>query len=273
MSIDQSVEEDDNAMSFLDHLEVLRWHLIRIAIALVLFAILAFLFKSFVFDTLVLAPVYDSFITYRVFCKLSYLLGLADKLCFESMSFQLINITMAGQFSMHLIVSMVVGIIAAFPYILYEVWSFIKPALEVKERNYARGIVFWGTLLFSTGVAFGYYIISPLSVQFLGSYKVSSLVENQISLRSYITTITTITLSCGLIFQLPIIVYFLSKLGLLTPKLLKTYRRHAIIAVLLLAAIITPPDISSQVLVAMPLLLLYEISIWISRLVQKKREQ
>ena len=260
-------------MSFLDHLEVLRWHLVRIAIALILFSILAFLFKSFVFDTIVLAPVFDSFLTYQLFCKLSYFLGLGDKICFESISFQLINITMAGQFTMHFIVSLVSGVILAFPYILFEVWRFIKPALAKNEKNYARGIVFWGSVLFITGVAFGYYLITPLSVQFLGGYRVSELVNNQISLRSYISTVTTITLACGLVFQLPIIVYFLSKLGLITPKLMKTYRRHAIVAVLLLSAIITPPDISSQILVAIPLLFLYEISIWISRMVQKKEEK
>ncbi len=274
MSLDQQFEEQqEEGMSFLDHLEVLRWHLVRIAIALILFSILAFLFKSFVFDTIVLAPVFDSFLTYQLFCKLSYFLGLGDKICFESISFQLINITMAGQFTMHFIVSLVSGVILAFPYILFEVWRFIKPALAKNEKNYARGIVFWGSVLFITGVAFGYYLITPLSVQFLGGYRVSELVNNQISLRSYISTVTTITLACGLVFQLPIIVYFLSKLGLITPKLMKTYRRHAIVAVLLLSAIITPPDISSQILVAIPLLFLYEISIWISRMVQKKEEK
>tara|TARA_R110002096_G_scaffold394733_2_gene590037 strand:+ start:12656 stop:13486 length:831 start_codon:yes stop_codon:yes gene_type:complete len=274
VSLDQQFEEQqEEGMSFLDHLEVLRWHLVRIAIALILFSILAFLFKSFVFDTIVLAPVFDSFLTYQLFCKLSYFLGLGDKICFESISFQLINITMAGQFTMHFIVSLVSGVILAFPYILFEVWRFIKPALAKNEKNYARGIVFWGSVLFITGVAFGYYLITPLSVQFLGGYRVSELVNNQISLRSYISTVTTITLACGLVFQLPIIVYFLSKLGLITPKLMKTYRRHAIVAVLLLSAIITPPDISSQILVAIPLLFLYEISIWISRMVQKKEEK
>ena len=269
MSSDQLLEQDSN-MSFLDHLEVLRWHLIRIAIAILLFSILAFLFKSFVFDDLVLGPASNKFITYELFCQFSHFINVGDKLCFSSMSFQLINITMAGQFSMHLIVSIIAGIIASFPYVLFEIWRFIKPALQRDERNYAKGIVFWGSLLFIIGVLFGYYLIAPLSVQFLGNYKVSSLVENQISLRSYIMTVSTITLSCGLIFQLPIIIYFLSKLGLVTPKLLRTYRRHAIVVVLLLAAVITPPDISSQILVALPLLVLYEISIWISRMVQKE---
>jgi len=271
VSLDQSFEEEEDKMSFLHHLEILRWHLVRIVIALLIFSILAFFFKGFIFDTVVLAPVFDSFITYQLFCQLSEAMGLGDKLCFQSISFQLINITMAGQFTMHLIVSIFAGIIAAFPYILYEVWRFIKPALKKGEKNYARGLVFWGSLLFLSGVSFGYYLITPLSVQFLGGYNVSELVQNQISLSSYISTVTTITLSCGLIFQLPIIVYFLSKLGIVTPSLMKTYRRHAIIAVLLLSAIITPPDITSQILVSLPLLLLYEISILISRMVVKKK--
>jgi len=171
---------------------------------------------------------------------------------------------------MHIIVSLVAGLIAAFPYFLYEVWRFIKPALKKKEKNFARGMVFWGSFLFMCGVAFGYYVITPLSVQFLGGYTVSDFVYNQINLRSYISTVTTITLACGLIFQLPIVVYFLSKLGIVTPELMKKYRRHSVIAVLILAAIITPPDISSQVLVALPLFILYEISILVSRAVVGK---
>lgn len=270
MSLDQHFDEDDGQMSFLDHLEVLRWHLIRIVIALGITTTLAFLFKYIVFDVIVLAPIFDDFFTYRAFCKLSYLMGMGDKLCFEEMKFELINISMAGQFSMHIIVSIVAGVIMAFPYFLYELWRFIKPALKKGEKTFARGLVFWGSLLFMMGVAFGYYMITPLSVQFLGGYTVSDFVYNQINLRSYISTVTTITLACGLVFQLPILVYFLSKLGFVTPQLMKKFRRHAIIAVLLLAAIITPPDISSQVLVALPLFVLYEISILVSRAVVRK---
>ena len=272
MSLDQQFEEDEHKMSFLDHLEILRWHLVRIVIAIFICAAAAFIFKNIVFDIVVLAPVFDSFITYQYFCKLSYFLSLGDKLCFDSMTFNLININMAGQFTMHIIVSIFAGIIAAFPYILFEVWRFIKPALKKSEHNFARGLVFWGSLLFLIGVGFGYYLITPLSVQFLGGYTVSDLVQNQISLSSYISTVTTITLSCGIIFQLPIVVYFLSKLGIVTPQLLKAYRKHSIIVVLILAAVITPPDISSQVLVAMPLFVLYEISILISKMVHKKNK-
>lgn len=272
MSLDQQFDEEESQMSFLDHLEILRWHLIRIAIALGIATSLAFFFKYIVFDVIVLAPIFDDFITYRGFCKLSHLMSMGDKLCFEEMKFELINISMAGQFSMHIIVSLVAGFIVSFPYFLYEVWRFIKPALKKKERNFARGLVFWGSLLFMMGVSFGYFVITPLSVQFLGGYTVSEFVYNQINLRSYITTVTTITLACGLIFQLPIVVYFLSKLGFVNPKLMKQYRRHAIIAVLILAAIITPPDISSQVLVALPLFVLYEVSILVSRAVVGKEK-
>src|SRR5690606_9319059 len=196
-----------------------------------------------------------------------------ENLCFKDLKFELINLTMAGQFSMHILVSVVAALVISFPYILYELWRFIKPALKKSEKNYARGIVFWGSLLFLTGVAFGYYVITPMSVQFLGGYRVSDLVHNQISLKSYISTVSTITLATGLIFQLPIVVYFLSKVGLVTPHLMKTYRRHAIIAVLILSAIITPPDITSQVLVSIPLVILYEISINISRAVAKKEAE
>lgn len=273
MSLDQQFDEDDSQMSFLDHLEILRWHLIRIAIALVIATSLAFVFKHIVFDIIVLAPIFDDFVTYRAFCDLSHAMGMGDKLCFDEMKFELINISMAGQFSMHIIVSLVAGLILTFPYILYEVWRFIKPALKKGEKNFARGLVFWGSLLFMLGVAFGYYLITPLSVQFLGGYTVSDFVYNQINLRSYISTVTTITLACGLIFQLPILVYFLSKLGIVTPELMKKYRRHSVIAVLILAAIITPPDISSQILVALPLFVLYEVSILVSRAVVGKESK
>ncbi|MEX2379689.1 MAG: twin-arginine translocase subunit TatC [Vicingaceae bacterium] len=273
MSLDQSFDEEEGGMSFLDHLEILRWHLIRIVLALLICAVVAFVFKGFVFDTVVLAPSFNTFITYQLLCDLSEWLNLGENLCFKDLKFELINLTMAGQFSMHIIVSVVAGVIVAFPYILYELWRFIKPALKKSEKNYARGIVFWGSLLFMSGVAFGYYVITPMSVQFLGGYRVSDFVQNQISLKSYISTVSTITLATGIIFQLPIVVYFLSKVGLVTPHLMKTYRRHAIIAVLILSAIITPPDITSQVLVSIPLLILYEVSILISRAVVRKEQK
>lgn len=273
MALDQGFleEEDDTKMSFLDHLEILRWHLVRIAICIILFTILAFLFKNIVFDIVVLAPKDADFITYRLFCKLSHFIGMGDKLCFKDIGFQLVNLSMSGQFSMHIMVSFVAGIVISFPYILFEIWKFIKPGLKKSEKKYARGLVFWGSLLFTFGVAFGYFMIAPLSVNFLGGYQVSEAVKNTISLGSFISTVTTLTLSCGILFQLPILIYFLARMGLVTSSLLKTYRKHSIIIVLIIAAVITPPDITSQILVAIPLIFLYEISIWIARSVEKKQ--
>lgn len=261
---------DKAEMSFLDHLEILRWHLVRSAIAVLLFMTLAFVFKGFVFDKIILAPQSSDFLTYRLFCDLSHWLDLGDKLCFEDISFSLINIAMSGQFTTHILVSAIAGFILAFPYILIEVWRFISPGLKKSERRSAMALVFWGTVLFMSGVLFGYYIIAPLSVQFLGNYTVSSAVSNSISLNSYISTLTSIVIACAIVFQLPIIVYFLSKIGIITPELMKTYRRHSIVIVLILSAIITPPDITSQILVAIPLVFLYELSIFISRMVVRK---
>ncbi len=266
-----SESEDNKAeMSFLEHLEVFRWHLVRSTIVILLFTILAFIFKSFVFDTVILAQKNSDFWTYELFCKFSHLIGRGDDLCMSEISFSLINITMSGQFTIHIVTSLVAGIVLAFPYMLFEIWRFITPALKKGEKKYALGLVFSGSLLFTLGILFGYYFVSPLSVQFLGNYEVSEQVQNQITLSSFISTVTTVTLVCGLVFQLPLIVFFLSKLGLITPEFMRKYRKHAIVVTLVLSAIITPPDISSQVLLTIPLLILYEFSIYISKIVVKK---
>jgi len=270
MGKDQTNKPD---MSFLDHLEVLRWHLVRSAIVIILFTIVAFIFKGFIFDTVILAQKSSNFWTYQLFCKFSHLIGKGDALCMNKINFGLINITMSGQFTIHIVTSIVAGIVMSFPYLLFEVWRFIIPALKKSEKKYAFSLVFSGSLLFIIGIFFGYYFVSPLSVQFLGNYTVSTQVQNQITLQSFISTVTTVTLVCGLVFQLPLIVYFLSKLGLLTPDFMKKYRKHAIVVTLILSAIITPPDISSQVLLTIPLLILYEISIYISKIVVKKTEK
>lgn len=265
-----SEEKNKGDMSFLEHLEVLRWHLVRSAIVILLFTIVAFIFKGFIFDSVILAQKSSNFWTYRMFCNFSHLIGNGDALCMEDMKFSLINITMSGQFTIHIVTSIIAGIIVSFPYILFEIWRFITPALEKKERKKALGLVFSGSILFILGILFGYYFVSPLSVQFLGNYTVSDQIQNQITLGSFISTVTTVTLVCGLVFQLPLIVFFLSKLGLLTPEFMRKYRKHAVVVTLVLSAIITPPDISSQVLLTIPLLILYEFSIYISRMVVKK---
>ena len=257
-------------MSFLDHLEALRWHLIRSTVAIFVFAIVAFLNKSFIFDTVLLAPKNPDFITYRILCLLSNKLNMGDALCISELPFILMNINMAGQFINHITISIVAGFIIAFPYVFWEIWRFVNPALHTKERKHAKGVVFFSSVLFMTGVSFGYFVIAPLAVNFLGSYHVSEMVANQINLSSYITTITSITLACGVIFELPILAYFLTKVGIITPTFMRKYRKHALVVTLILAAIITPPDVISQILVALPLLILYEISIYVSAIVLKR---
>jgi sec-independent protein translocase protein TatC len=264
-------ETTSTEMSFLDHLEALRWHLMRSAIAVIVLAIVAFLNKSIIFDQIILAPKNLDFWTYRFLCDVSKFFMLEEALCINEIPFELINIDMSGQFTTHILVSVVSGIVVAFPYIVWEIWRFIEPALYSKERSFTRGLVFSVSFLFSLGILFGYFFIAPLSVNFLGSYQVSAAVANQISLLSYISTITTITLAAGFVFELPVLVYFLTRAGLITPQFMKTYRKHSVVVILILSAVITPPDISSQILVSIPILILYEISIHISRATLNKK--
>ncbi|WP_207784647.1 twin-arginine translocase subunit TatC [Marinifilum breve] len=264
-------QQNDNQMSFLEHLEVLRWHLMRSVIAVLVFAVAAFIFYDFIFDYLILAPKNPDFFTNRMFARVAEFTGV-EALKINTAPFQVININMAGQFATHISVSLVAGIIASFPYIFYEFWCFIKPALYANEKKHARGSIFYTSFLFALGVLFGYYLITPLSVHFLGSYSVSDQVMNQINLKSYISSITSIVLASGVIFELPVLIFFLSKIGLVTPEFLKKYRKHSVVLILILSAIITPPDIFSQVLVCLPLMLLYEIGIKISKRIQKKHQ-
>lgn len=264
-------EEKD--MGFLDHLEELRWRLVKSVIAVFVVAVAAFLSKELIFDGIILAPKNSDFITYRLFCQLGQYLGLSEKLCMTDFRFSLQNITMAGQFSTHMSVSLITGLIVAFPYVFYQLWGFIKPGLREKEQKMASGIVFYASALFLLGILFGYFVLAPLSVQFLGTYRVSAEVENQIGLNSFISTVTTVTLATGAVFQLPIVIYFLAKIGLVSPQFLKKYWRHAFVVVLVIAAIITPPDVFSQILVTLPLMLLYILSIYIAARVTKAQSR
>jgi sec-independent protein translocase protein TatC len=263
---------NEGEMSFLEHLEELRWHIIRSILAIVVLMIVAFIFKNFLFDHVILAPRSPGFITNRTLCHLADLLH-TPALCINSHPFNLINIKMSGQLTTHITVAMVTGLILAFPYILWEFWKFFRPALHNNEAQHARGAVFAASMLFFTGVLFGYFALAPLSIHFLSSYQISGDVVNQINVRSYIGTLTSICLATGLVFELPIITFFLTKVGLVTPKFLSKYRKHAIVVIFILAAIITPPDVFSQTLVAIPLLVLYEVGILISKRVMKKKEK
>ncbi|MFW6257443.1 MAG: twin-arginine translocase subunit TatC [Prolixibacteraceae bacterium] len=269
----KKAEKKDYAeMSFLEHLEDLRWHIIRSALAVVAFAIVAFIFKDFIFDTVMLSPRTPDFWTNRMLFQLGELAG-TDALKINQKPLELISIKIAGQFSMHIMTSIIAGFILASPVVFNEFWRFIKPALYENEQKQARGAVFYTTFLFLLGILFGYYLIVPLSINFLGTYNVSSDVTNQINLKSYIGSITSIVIAAGVVFLIPIFSYFLSKVGILTPEFMKTYRKHAYVVMLLVSAVITPPDIFSQVMVCIPLVFLYEIGIMISRAVVKKREK
>jgi sec-independent protein translocase protein TatC len=258
-------------MTFLEHLEQLRWHLIRAFASVIIVAIVAFVFSDIVFNHIILAPKNPDFFTNKILCLLGDKVNIS-KLCINSEPFQIINIKMAGQFTIHITISIFAGIIIAFPYIFWEFWNFIKPALYENELKHSRGAVTISSLLFLLGILFGYFVIAPLSIHFLGSYNVSDQVLNQINLKSYIGTVTSVTLAAGVIFELPILIFFLSKAGLVTPEFLRKYRRHAIIIVMVLAATITPPDIFSLVLVTFPLIILYEAGIVISKKVVKKMQ-
>jgi len=263
-----------NEMSFLDHLEDLRWHLLRICIAIVLCGAVAFLFKSFIFDVIILGPKEMSFPTYRWLCSMTQLIGIEDSsFCGESFPFIIQSRTLAGQFSAHLWTSIYAGFIVAFPYILYQLWSFISPGMHVNERKHSSGFIIISSILFFIGVLFGYYIVTPLSINFLGTYSVSQQVNNNFDLSSYIGLVRATVIASGIIFELPIIIYFLTKIGLVTPEFLRKYRKYALVIVLILSAIITPPDIASQVIVAIPILILYQVSILISKIVVKSQQR
>jgi sec-independent protein translocase protein TatC len=260
-------------MSFLQHLEALRWHIVRSVIAIMLFSVFLFVQKSWLVDLILLGPAGTDFFTYEFFCFWSGKLWNGDTFCMDKMPFTLLNVEMAGQFSVHIRVSLIGGFIFSFPYILWEIWRFVKPGLHPGEQRASRWVILVCSILFGIGVVFAYYLIVPLSVQFLGGYTLSSQVVNQITISSYLNTVSSILLACAILFELPMVIYFLSRANLVTPEWMRRYRKHALVVTLILSAIITPPDLSSQILVSIPVLILYEISIYVSAFVHRKRQR
>ncbi|MFA7380875.1 MAG: twin-arginine translocase subunit TatC [Bacteroidia bacterium] len=275
MPLDQEDEllhdQDAKEMSFFDHVDDLRKHLFRAVVAILVGTIAAFVQKSFIFDTLIFGPKRTDFWTYRMLCELSHKIYHDDTMCLSDIGFVVSNITMSGQFTQHMFVAFIAGVILAFPFILLEVWKFIRPALKKSERNKVRGIVFYSSILFFIGILFGYYFLTPVSLSFLGSYRVSEEVINEINLESYIDFVATLTLATGIVFELPIVVFFLAKLGVMSAAFMKKYRRHAFLIILIIAAIVTPPDVTSQILMTIPLYGLYEFSIVIANRVEKSK--
>jgi sec-independent protein translocase protein TatC len=256
-------KEKVGEMSFFDHLEELRWHIIRSFIAVVLLAVVAFIEQKFIFEQIIFKPKSPDFWTNRMLAKIGEFFGSGGSGT-EQKGLEIINITVAGQFSMSMWTAIVAGIIAASPIIFWEFWKFIKPALYENEKKVATGAVYYTSFLFMLGVLFGYFLVVPLSIRFFANYSISDAVANQITITSYISMVISIVLSSGVVFLLPVITYSLSRVGLLTPEFMRRYRKHAIVLLFLLSAIITPPDVFSQFMVAMPLLILYEFSIFIS---------
>ncbi len=257
-------------MTFLEHLEVLRGHLLRSIASVGIAAVLVFIFTNFIVDHILLAPKSVDFITNKLLCQLGHRFG-TEKLCLNAVPFNLINIEMAGQFRINMSIALYGGLILSAPYIFWELYRFIMPALQPKERKYSSGMVFYTSALFIMGILFGYYMIVPMTLNFLGGYTVSADIVNQINFKSYIGTITSLIFASGLVFEMPILVYFLSKVGIVTPGFMRKYRKHALIIILIVAGIITPPDIFSQIMVTIPMYLLFEVSIFISARIEKER--
>jgi sec-independent protein translocase protein TatC len=270
MPLDQEVEKE---MSFLDHLEELRWHVVRSLIAVVVCMIGAFLSAKWIFQNVIFAPARVDFPTFRIMCKFGQWFG-TDELCIKEIPFKVQSRFMTGQFTMHILASFVIGFIVAFPYVVWEIWRFVKPGLYSTEKKYSRGAVASISFLFLTGVLFGYYVLAPLMISFLANYQISEMIVNEFDITSYVSTVVGVVFGCGLLFQLPVVIYFLTKIGIVTPSFLRTYRKHAIIIILIVGAIVTPSaDPLSQMLISMPLYLLFEISILISSSVVRKQAE
>ena len=285
----QRKESSDTEMTFFEHLDDLRPHLVRAVLALVVIAVVAFIFKGFIIDTLLFAPKSPDFPTNRWLCNMGY--SLADfvawfggvfgaewtmdptVLCINEADFNLINNKLVGQFNLHIKVAMVTGLVLAIPYLLWEIWQFVKPALTAKERKGTRMFVLYVSLGFFTGLLFGYFIITPLSLHFFINYMASDNIVNLIDIGSYFSQVIGISLGSAVIFQLPLLIYFLTRIGLITPAFLRKYRRHAVILLACVAAIITPPDVFSMILVVLPLMLLYEVSIFLTKKTARKHQK
>ena len=252
-------------MSFFDHIDELRKYLIRSIIAVIALSIIAFIYMDVIFHDILMAPSRPDFPTFKILCEYF-------DFCIGNMNFKLMSRTMTGQFTMHMLTAMVTGVIVAFPFIVYQLWLFIAPALHPKERKNVQGVVLSVSLLFFIGILFGYYIISPLAINFLANYQLDPSIENSFDVTSYISTLCLMALGGGVIFQLPVVIYFLSVMGIMTPMLMKNYRRHAILIMAVLSAILTPsPDVLSQLLMLIPMYLLYELSIFVSAVVYKRK--
>ncbi|WP_139958182.1 twin-arginine translocase subunit TatC [Flavicella sediminum] len=267
------MSEEKNQMSFLGHLEELRWHLVRSTAAIFICGIVLFVFKTEVYDHFLLAHLKSDFVTYQWFCDVFKLIGVDSDFCGVQFPQKLQSLSLTNQLMNAIWSSLILGLIIAFPYVLWELWRFISPGLHETEVSKSKGFLFITSVLFFTGVLFSFYVIVPMSVYFFYHFEITDTIQNNFTLSSYISMVTNTILGVSVVFELPVLIFFLTKLGLITPQFLKTYRKHALVVVLLLSAIITPPDVASQIIVSIPILILYEVSIHVSKFVVKKQEK
>lgn len=260
-------------MSFIDHLEALRGHLFRSVIAIIAGGIVVAIYNDFFIKKVLMGPTHNDFPTYSWLCRAGQKFGMGDALCMKTMAVKMQSTSVSGQFSMFFTVVIIGGIIMSFPYIFWEFWRFIRPALTKKELNKTRGVIFWVSLLFFSGVFFGYFVIAPYTVNFFANFQLDETIVNQWTISSYIDTLIPLILGTGLAFQLPLVMFFLSKIGIVTPDYLRKVRKYAIVIIIIVAGVITPPDVISQIIVSLPLLLLYEVSIFLSARVVKDNEK
>jgi sec-independent protein translocase protein TatC len=272
----RSGSQNESEMSFIDHLEVLRWHIVRAVISVLICGILFFVYIDEIFDLVIMGPTRNDFISYRVFCSMSHFLGLGDSLCMPPMKLNLQVNSVSGTFMSSITIAIVGGLIVSAPLIFWEIWKFVRPALKPSELKYTSGIIFWVSMFFFIGASFGYFMLAPFTFNFLANYTIGTLgaINYMPTLSDYLDTLIDITLGAGIAFELPMATWVLSKLGIITPGFLRTYRKYAYVVLLVLAAIITPsPDWGSQLIVVVPLVLLYEISILIAVRVKKKQDE
>jgi sec-independent protein translocase protein TatC len=275
MALFKRRKHDDGAeMSFIEHLEVFRGHILRSVIAIVIGAVVVGIYNDFFIQKIIMGPTHSDFPTYGWLCSMGHSLGLGDALCMKEVGVKMQSTTVSGQFSMFFTVLIVGGLVIAFPYVFWEFWSFIKPGLTKKESSKTQGAIFWVSLLFFIGILFGYFVLAPYTVNFFANFQLDENIENRWSVGSYIDTLVPLILGTGLAFQLPLAILFLTKIGVVSPSYLRRVRKYAIVVIVIIAGVITPPDVISQVIVAVPLLLLYEVSILLSaRVVREKAKE
>lgn len=274
MALDQvDVDKEEASMTFFQHLDVMRKHIVRAIIAILIGTLVCFGYGTFIFDTILLGPTQTDFWTYQRICELSYILYDSDKICVNELHFIVQNLALTGQFFQHIFISFLGGVAVALPYILFEIYRFVKPALKASERKYAGLAIAAGSFLFFVGLLFGYYVIVPISINFLGNYQLSTLIENKFTVESIVKFIAMLSMGAGIMFELPLVIFFLAKVGLVTSAVLKKYRRLALVLILILSAVVTPPDVASQIILAVPIFILYQLGIFIAKKVEPKYDE